>query len=146
MLICLLWWWVLKVAQSVSDLHILGGHFSDLGHCVQYPLHFKTRRKTINHQGLYVKKWYSSFEPNNDIILSNFCHIHTFIHGTYFLRKRPRWIKGIDEWLILDLDRKAQTEKKNYWIHPRTRIKVLKYLRHNILFFWKIVNLLLTTS
>ena len=48
--------------------------------------------------------------------------------------------------LMNDLDRKAQTEKKNYWIHPRTRIKVLKYLRHNILFFWKIVNLLLTTS
>ena len=48
--------------------------------------------------------------------------------------------------LMNDLDRKAQTEKKNYWIHPRTRIKVLKYLRHNILFCWKIVNLLLTTS
>ena len=82
------------------------------------------------------KKWYSSFEPKNDsIILSNFCHAHTFFLGTYFIRKRPRWIKGIDEWLILDLDRKAQTEKKNYWIHPRTRIKVLKYLRHKILFF-----------
>ena len=83
------------------------------------------------------KKWYSSFEPKNDsIILSNFCHAHTFFLGTYFIRKRPRWIKGIDEWLILDLDRKAQTEKKNYWIHPRTRIKVLKYLRHKILFFF----------